>query len=66
MPIKWKEGTLVCMACGLVLLNGKHDVDECLKGDWCRQLPMHMPDMPHQDYRSTATSSGAVITASSF
>jgi len=38
----------VCIACGLALTNGVHSVDACQRGEWCQQLPFHMPDLPEK------------------
>jgi len=61
MPIKWKEG-IVCMVCGMALWSGSHKGHQCLPGHWCEQPPAHLPDLPHQHYRSVPPSTGVVVT----
>jgi hypothetical protein len=64
MPISWKEGTVLCM-CGLVVWGANHKGGECPHGQsdgyWCKQMPVHLPDLPHQHYWTTPASTAQML-----
>jgi hypothetical protein len=48
MKNEGKAIAFVCFGCGMAWLSGEHMVDLCLRGEWCKPIPIHLPDLPHK------------------
>ena len=55
----------VCFGCGMMWLSGVEMGAQCVRGEWCKPVPIHLPDLPHKYPIQPSSSTSAQVVGTS-